>query len=43
MTETLLPPAQTAEADELYNAPDAFGHFGQFGGKYAPETLDARA
>ena len=29
-------PAQT---EETYNLPDAQGHFGQFGGKYAPEVL----
>ncbi|MDQ3704752.1 MAG: tryptophan synthase subunit beta [Chloroflexota bacterium] len=26
-------------AEETYNLPDAQGHFGQFGGKYAPEVL----
>ncbi|MDQ3930120.1 MAG: pyridoxal-phosphate dependent enzyme, partial [Chloroflexota bacterium] len=29
-------PAQT---EQTYNMPDARGHFGQFGGKYAPEVL----
>ncbi len=27
------------KAGKSYNLPDAQGHFGQFGGKYAPETL----
>jgi tryptophan synthase beta chain len=29
----------TLEKPKTYNLPDANGHFGQFGGKYAPETL----
>ena len=28
-----------AENKQTYNLPDAQGHFGQFGGKYAPEVL----
>ena len=28
---------------EKYNLPDANGRFGQFGGKYAPGNLNARA
>src|SRR5829696_4205386 len=28
-----------AETERTYNLPDAQGHFGQFGGKYAPEVL----
>src|SRR5436305_15352596 len=27
------------ETERTYNLPDAQGHFGQFGGKYAPEVL----
>ena len=30
---------QTKNANREYNLPDAGGHFGQFGGKYAPEVL----
>lgn len=32
---------QVINPDKTYNLPDAKGHFGQFGGKYAPETLMA--
>ena len=31
--------AQTIDQSQTYNMPDQNGHFGQFGGKYAPETL----
>src|SRR5215210_3999697 len=30
---------QAADSTQTYNLPDADGHFGQFGGKYAPEVL----
>lgn len=30
---------ETPGTEQVYNMPDAGGHFGQFGGKYAPEVL----
>lgn len=33
------PKAADVEPTQSYNMPDAQGHFGQFGGKYAPEVL----
>lgn len=40
MTTTPLPrPAQPSPSYPLKNRPDGLGRFGQFGGKYVPETL----
>ncbi len=32
-------PASAPEREDEYNLPDAYGRFGQFGGKFAPEVL----
>lgn len=39
MTRTPISPADSSREPQPHQRPDALGRFGQFGGKYVPETL----
>lgn len=39
VTQTPIPPSQSADNSPSTQRPDALGRFGRFGGKYVPETL----